>query len=703
MDGSGEELRAAEEAAEAEVADAWRLYRKLVDARLSTDRWSMSGGSKRECVSGFDLVDWWVSAHGMPGAELTRLDALRALRPLFSHGLIVPLDLKSILEASSRLYRIQAGMAAATGAAALTEPVALPPDPATERHALMATGKELRVPPTLPAARCPPSPSAHAAAAKPAGESDSGCDWRPSPAEIAAGRAAACAPACEDAAGVSPDQLPSGDAEEARRIPPSTTPSAEAAAEAASSPAPSPASAPGREPTDEELCPGRWAFEPPLGLLNCVYAFSGRPRPPHVVARCLQRRALAMVEAFTDEAGLSVNYRAMRVSQHLRDYAKAAAELQCINIAAVAGGGAYAKAFFLNLYNAMVCHGLCAFGKAPSCAFTTFFDRVQYRVGPWRLSLNDIEHGVLRGNRPCPGAMSAPFGACDSRSRLRFLAVDPRVHFALVCGARSCPAIRIYCPYTVDSALDGAVSAFLTDEANLDVDPSASSVRLSKLLCWYRRDFAGATHDELLRWLLPYMPAGQRASTMELLGEALAAEDPFASEAALATTAAGGSAASTADLASSRRGIAGMECHDGTCRIVRDDDGTVSVAGAPPSPRITRRFDSETAIVSRPATGGPVQAARHVPARPSSGDGKSRRGDSMDGSGPASSRLDGASGPDDDAKGRAGSVPSSPEPSRGWFGGLFGGAAHASLQSKPLPRRINVTWVPYDWSTNGDI
>ncbi|MFN8559156.1 MAG: DUF547 domain-containing protein [Dehalococcoidia bacterium] len=37
-----------------------------------------------------------------------------------------------------------------------------------------------------------------------------------------------------------------------------------------------------------------------------------------------------------------------------------------------------------------------------------FFHRAAYRVGPYRFSLNEIEHGLLRNNRPAlPGAAAA--------------------------------------------------------------------------------------------------------------------------------------------------------------------------------------------------------------------------------------------------------------------------------------------------------
>lgn len=34
--------------------------------------------------------------------------------------------------------------------------------------------------------------------------------------------------------------------------------------------------------------------------------------------------------------------------------------------------------------------------------------------------------------------------------------VDPRIHFALVCGAKSCPPIKLYTPENLDEGLDAA-------------------------------------------------------------------------------------------------------------------------------------------------------------------------------------------------------------------------------------------------------
>ncbi|KAA0175563.1 hypothetical protein FNF27_02973 [Cafeteria roenbergensis] len=358
---------------------AWELYQRLQKAGLDGDHWGITMGTHRSCVSGRDLVSWWLrmnqpspedaeafeeeaAATGAAVGPVTEQDAIRALRPLLLHGLIVPIDMRSGLLASGKLYRLQAHLARATGAFTIAAPLDNLPDPSADdgEHSLFATGS------------------------------------------------------------------------------------------------------------------------------------SPRPKAP-----------------------LPGSLRGV-----LRAYCKVAAELQCTDVSAVAGGGPCAKAFFLNLYNAMVCHGLCAFGRSPTLAMTCFFDRVQYRVGPWRLSLNDIEHGVLRCNRPRPSSLSAPFGACDARKCLSFRSVDPRVHFALNCGARSCPAIRIYCPFSVDKALDTAVAAFLAVPQNFSVDACTGEVRLSKLFAWYRQDFAGESPVELLRWMLPFMPPSRQQAAKALLGEA---------------------------------------------------------------------------------------------------------------------------------------------------------------------------------------
>jgi hypothetical protein len=47
--------------------------------------------------------------------------------------------------------------------------------------------------------------------------------------------------------------------------------------------------------------------------------------------------------------------------------------------------------------------------------------------------------------------------------------VDARIHFALNCGAASCPAIKLYSLDTLEEGLTAATEAFCASEVSVDV------------------------------------------------------------------------------------------------------------------------------------------------------------------------------------------------------------------------------------------
>jgi hypothetical protein len=68
--------------------------------------------------------------------------------------------------------------------------------------------------------------------------------------------------------------------------------------------------------------------------------------------------------------------------------------------------------------------------------------------------------------------------------------LDPRIHFALNCGAVACPPIRIYRdrdPAAVDRKLAAAAVAFV--EATTSIRDR--TIETSAILRWYARDFGG--------------------------------------------------------------------------------------------------------------------------------------------------------------------------------------------------------------------
>jgi hypothetical protein len=146
-------------------------------------------------------------------------------------------------------------------------------------------------------------------------------------------------------------------------------------------------------------------------------------------------------------------------------------------------------AFWLNVYNGAVRVRLLADPAAFRHRWR-FFARAAIVVAGHRLSPNAIEHGMLRRSSPVAGLgyVRNPFPPPFER-RMRVGRLDARIHFALNCGARSCPPIAAWDPATLDADLERATAAYLGTESTRTSD--GGEIRVPRLLLWYRGDFGG--------------------------------------------------------------------------------------------------------------------------------------------------------------------------------------------------------------------
>lgn len=103
---------------------------------------------------------------------------------------------------------------------------------------------------------------------------------------------------------------------------------------------------------------------------------------------------------------------------------------------------------------------------------STVWDIDFIKIQSRNYTLNNIEHGIIRKYFD-----------------------EPRIHFALVCAAMSCPKIQrfAYTADELDEQLDTAGRTFLNDPYRNEI--SADSVKLSKLLDWYWGDFKDTYPD----------------------------------------------------------------------------------------------------------------------------------------------------------------------------------------------------------------
>lgn len=182
----------------------------------------------------------------------------------------------------------------------------------------------------------------------------------------------------------------------------------------------------------------------------------------------LRYSMLSLKSNAMDEKGTGVDYASITSSNAYKEYLVCAQQLQTVkNLDQLTISER--KSFWINLYNSLVIHalvqGLLKSFPGGTLSRLELYESASYIVGGHLLSLNDIENGILRGNRPSATPLSSPPFAQDDPRRSLSLECDPRIHFALNCGAVSCPPIAVYScdAKELDEELTMATEGFLED------------------------------------------------------------------------------------------------------------------------------------------------------------------------------------------------------------------------------------------------
>ncbi len=147
------------------------------------------------------------------------------------------------------------------------------------------------------------------------------------------------------------------------------------------------------------------------------------------------------------------------------------------------------KAFWLNIYNAYIQYFL----KQNAQLYQkrgAFFRKKRIIIAGRKLSLDDVEHGIIRRSKVkmTLGYTQKWFpGRFEKRFRLDTL--DFRIHFALNCGAKSCPPIAFYNWKQMNDQLELATKNYLKGECTYN--ETENKVIVPKLFSWFRGDFGG--------------------------------------------------------------------------------------------------------------------------------------------------------------------------------------------------------------------
>ena len=187
-----------------------------------------------------------------------------------------------------------------------------------------------------------------------------------------------------------------------------------------------------------------------------------------------------------DKTGLNrVDYKAFKSSGHkaLKDYVKA---LSGVPVATLTRNEQFA--YWTNLYNAVTIDIVLDHYPVSSIKkikFGRFFvsgpwDEKLVTVAGIKLSLNDIEHKILRG-----------------------LFKDNRVHYAVNCASIGCPNLRqsAFTGAGLETVLDDAARSYIGHPRGVRVD--GRRVTVSKIYQWFKVDF-GSSDKNILNHIRKY-------------------------------------------------------------------------------------------------------------------------------------------------------------------------------------------------------
>ncbi|SNR16753.1 DUF547 domain-containing protein [Tenacibaculum jejuense] len=142
------------------------------------------------------------------------------------------------------------------------------------------------------------------------------------------------------------------------------------------------------------------------------------------------------------------------------------------------------KVFWINIYNAY----FQILRKELHITKPKIYTEKIIKIAEHYFSLDDIEHGILRKYRyKYSLGFLANFFASKLIKSLAVKIIDYRIHFALNCGAKSCPPIAFYNAEKINEQLDLATQSFLENETIFFHDKK--EVHVTMLFKWFLKDF----------------------------------------------------------------------------------------------------------------------------------------------------------------------------------------------------------------------
>lgn len=257
-------------------------------------------------------------------------------------------------------------------------------------------------------------------------------------------------------------------------------------------------------------------------VLNSYRVWSLESEPTSDNAMTVLKQLESMFEKLENKATDSdgkVNYVAIPNDPDYLKFEDAVCEIQMISMENM--DDKTKLAYGISVYNLMIKYAFVKVGiPSSNLQRLGFFGAVSFDIGGYIYSFNDLENGILRANSKAPYALSTPFSPSSNDPRLDFIVqnFDPRIHFALNCGAISCPPVKKYTSDDIESELETATFEFTDNDENFLIDEEKNELKVSMILNWFSTDFA-PSKDVLAESIVKFVRGDKKEKLQNMIDQ----------------------------------------------------------------------------------------------------------------------------------------------------------------------------------------
>jgi len=243
----------------------------------------------------------------------------------------------------------------------------------------------------------------------------------------------------------------------------------------------------------------------------------------------IEKVAEEVYSGFLDETKTLVDYIALEESEVFNTrFIEVVTNLAYLDISPLISDQNRLKAFFTNVYNLLAIHAVIVHYRSKTKIDISLIERAdfytsfKYNIGGHNYTLNDIAHGVFRGNSSMgidatstvleftlgTKARNQRFSGHDGRRKFVLYYIDPRTHFVLNPAIKSGAALRHYTAEDLDFQFDVAARQFCDKFAVMKLEKEKALLEVPEIFKLYLFDF-GKNEEAVKNYIWSYKSDGE--------------------------------------------------------------------------------------------------------------------------------------------------------------------------------------------------